>query len=176
MVIKNMAEATLNSFGVFGDEVYTSTDLNRRAGEVLNRAREHPVTISRNNEQFALFPREQAAKLVRTVNRIGVAVELLGAIHDALSGGTPSISWVRMFEKDDLEKLFAEVLSATRDASIGRCDWDHVAAVIHEWQESALVAKSGVLDTPMHSEFSDESPLPHPAQVKPLDKETELEE
>jgi prevent-host-death family protein len=171
-----MAGTTLNSFGVFGDDVYTSTDLNRRSGEVLNRAREHPVTISRNNEQFALFPREQAAKLVRTVNRISVAVELLGAIHEAISRGTPSISWLRIFERDDLEKFFAEVLSATHDASLGRCDWDQVDAVIHEWHESALVAKSGVLDAAMNSESSDETPLPRPEQGKSFDKETELEE
>jgi hypothetical protein len=169
-----MGSATLDSFGVFGDEVYTSTDLNRRSGEVLNHAREHPVTISRNNEQFALLRREQAAKLVRTVNHISGAMGVLSAAHAAISGGIPALEWLQVFEKDDLQKLCSEVVSVAHRASLGQTDWSLVDAVIHEWRESALVAQSGVLDAAMYSEASDETPLPHPDQVQPREKEPEL--
>ncbi len=142
-----MASVALNSFGVFGDEVYSSTDLNRRSGEVLNHAREHPVTISRNNELFALLRRDHAAKLVRSVN----------TMHQ--------VPWLKIYEKDDLQKLCSEVLNTARTASDGLCDWKEVEAIIHEWKESALVASSGVLDAAMYAEPPDETPLPEPEQL-----------
>src|SRR5260370_42316141 len=100
-----MGNDTLNDLGVFGDKLYTSTDLNRRSGEVLNHAREHPVTISRNNEQFALLRREQAAQLVRTVKNISSAMAVLSAAQTALSGGPPELEWLKVFEKNDLQNL-----------------------------------------------------------------------
>lgn len=156
----------LNGFGVFADDVYTSTDLNRRSGEVLNHARTRPVTISRNNEQFALLKREQAARLVKVVNRVGIAVELLSEVNAALAGNTPSdeFSWLPIYDKDDLGKLFTEVLSAIKQAAMGHTDWDDVDALIYQWRESALVAQSGVLDSAVYS-GSDEVPLPSPEQT-----------
>jgi hypothetical protein len=161
------ATATLNGFGVFSDEVYTSTDLNRRAGEVLNHAREHPVTISRNNEQFALLKREQAARLVRLVDRTSAILTLLSEVHAVIHGDNPSppFAWLIIFEKDDLQKLCSEVLGAVGKAAGGIRDWDEVAGVIHEWRESAIVAKSGVLDHAMFHEEADEVPLPDPREI-----------
>jgi hypothetical protein len=160
-----MASVALNSFGVFGDEVYSSTDLNRRSGEVLNHAREHPVTISRNNELFALLRRDHAAKLVRSVNTMHQVFELLSEAHRAISGEPTSIPWLKIYEKDDLQKLCSEVLNTARTASDGLCDWKEVEAIIHEWKESALVASSGVLDAAMYAEPPDETPLPEPEQL-----------
>ena len=165
-----MATAVLNKFGgcgVFGDEVYTSTDLNRRSGEVLNRARLGPVTISRNNEQFALLRRDQAASLVRTVSGIGEMVTVLSEAKSLISGGEPlpTLSWLRVFEKDDLEKLCTDVLCAARNALAGETDFSEVDAVIHEWHESALVAQSGALDAAMFHNTSEETPLIHPHEV-----------
>src|SRR5271165_3126635 len=112
--VAHMASATLqmNSFEMFGDEVYTSTDLNRRSGEVLNHARERPVTISRNNEQFALLKRDQAARLVRIADRTARVLNLLSELHFAIGGQSPSPSfrWLSMFEKDNLEKMCDEIL------------------------------------------------------------------
>jgi prevent-host-death family protein len=157
----------LGGCGVFGDEVFTSTDLNRRSGEVLNRARLGPVTISRNNEQFALLRRDQAASLVRTVSGVGEMVVLLSEAKSLLSGGEPlaAFSWLKVFEKDDLEKLCSEVLCAARNALSGESDFDEVDAVIHEWHESALVAQSGVIDQAIFQESTEEADLPHPATL-----------
>jgi hypothetical protein len=162
-----MATATLNDFGVFGDEVFSSTDLNRRSGEVLNHAREHPITISRNNEQFALLRREMAAKLVRTVNSISSALEVLSQARVAIAGGSvsPAFAWLTIFEKGDLERLSAEVLEASREAANGSSDWVAVGALIHEWRESAAVAQSGVLEHAMYGETSQECPLSSPDEV-----------
>lgn len=160
------SSATLNGFGIFADEVYTSTDLNRRSGEVLNHARERPVTISRNNEQFALLKRDQAARLVRTANRTAKILNLLSELHFSIQGDTPSPSyrWLSVFEKDDQEKMCAEILDAVRKGASGG-EWDEVDAVIHEWYESACVARSGLLDAAMFHDQPDESNLPDPKHI-----------
>jgi hypothetical protein len=163
-----MATSVLNRFqglGVFGDEVYTSTDLNRRAGEVLTQARSRPVTISRNNEQFALLRRDDAASLIRTVNGIAGIIGILVETKSAIRGEEPSprFSWLKVFDKDDLEKLCSEVLGATNHALNTQTDFESVTSLIHEWRESALVAQSGVIDAALFTEDGEETPLSHPS-------------
>jgi hypothetical protein len=153
--------------GLFSDEVYTATELNRRGGTILDRARRRPVTISRNNEQFALLRRDQAAKLVGTVNRIIRAISVVAQARAGITGDPilEPFRWLEVYEKDDLEKLVTEVLAATLSAASCDGDWDEVEALIHEWRESAIVAKSGVLDSAMYNEPSDEVPLEHPEEI-----------
>jgi hypothetical protein len=57
--------------------------------------------------------------------------------------------------------MIREVLVASISALRETGDWDAVNSIIHEWQESAFVAMSGVLEEAMNSP-SDESPLPDP--------------
>jgi hypothetical protein len=153
--------------GIFSDEVFTATELNRRGGAILDRARHRPVTISRNNEQFALLRREQASKLFGTVNRIVRAVSVLSEAQTAIAGGQVSenFSWIEAYDKDDLQSLVSEVLQASRTAASNDCDWDEVEALIHEWRESAIVAQSGVLDAAMFTEPQEETPLEHPEEI-----------
>lgn len=158
--------AAVASDAVFSDDVFTATELNRRGGAILDRARRRPVTISRNNEQFALLRREQAAYLVGTVTKIVRSVAVLSEAHAAIAGSQVSepFKWLQAYERDDLQKLIAEVLQTTRKAASNECDWDEVEALIHEWRESALVAQSGVLDAAMH-EPPEELPLESPEEV-----------
>ena len=153
--------------GLFSDEVFTATDLNRRAGTVLDHARNRPVTISRNDEQFALLRREEAGKWLRTVTRMSRALALLSEAHVTMSGETPSpqFAWLKIYDKEDLFKLTSELLGAVRNATLGETDWDIVDATIHEWHESALVARTGVLDHAIYDEDPEETPLPHPSEV-----------
>jgi hypothetical protein len=173
-----MDSTTLNGFGIFGDEVFTSTDLNRRSGEVLNHARLRPVTISRNNEQFALLRREQAAKLVHSFNKIQGGLAILVGVDAAISGRDlpPSVSWLRIYEKDDLQKLHTELLHAMAQVVFGSEEWGYVDAVIHEWKESAVVAQNGLLDSVMYNSSEEEElPLPSPEEMLRLVNEAEAE-
>ncbi len=160
-----MAAVTIE--GLFSDEVFTATELNRRVGTILDHARRRPVTISRNNELFALLRREQAAKLVGTVSRIIRAVSVISEARTAITGGQISkpFRWLEVYEKDDLENLVTEVLSATLSAASCESDWDEVEALIHEWRESAMTARSGLLDEAMYHESSEEVPLEHPDEI-----------
>jgi prevent-host-death family protein len=155
--------------GIFGDDMVTATDLNRRAGEVLNRARLNPVTISRNNEQFALMPREQVAQLIKGYACLRRSVDLIGAAWKcSLNAQVPaSCEWLAAFDEEDLQEMAREILSAIeRSADSG--DWAKVDSVIHEWRESASAIASGVLKEAISSE-TDETPIEPPKVVSQSD-------
>lgn len=154
------------SFGLFGDEVFTAGDLNRRSSEVLNRARENPVTISRNCERFALLRREQAAEWVRASNQFGPIIELVSAAISVVEKKEPpvSLSWLKAFDIGDIRKLVREVLVACDSALRETGDWESVNALIHEWHESALVSMSSILKDAMQSPV-DEVALPDPRMI-----------
>ena len=160
-----MATGGMN--GLYSDEVFTATELNRRVGTVLDHARIRPVTISRNNELFALVRREYAAQMIQTVRQMRQALSALVEMHVALAGDpvAPTFSWLEVFEKDDLQRLISEVFSAVGKAVSGATEWGEVEAVIHEWKESAQVAKSGILDAAMFEDLVEECPLFHPDDV-----------
>jgi hypothetical protein len=155
--------------GLFRDKMYTSTDLNRRAGEILNSARCGPVTISRNNEQFALMKREQAASLVNTANNLNEAMELIrGALYAiAKRPVSQSVSWLTAFDKDDLFKFVDEILVTSRQAG----DWEQLDAVVHEWHESAMAMSSGIAGEILE-EGTEIFPLTDPLAV--TEQESEL--
>jgi hypothetical protein len=157
---------TIKDLSLFQDEVFSSTDLNRRAGEVLDHATKHPVTISRNKEQFALLKREQAAGLIKVAQQFEPTLELIAGALSAVEGKElpPSVAWMRAFDTDDLRKMMREIVVASIDALQETGDWDRVNAIIHEWHESALVVTSGVLDAAMKSP-ADESRLPDPRSI-----------
>ena len=169
----NMAtSAVAANWSLFTDKLYTTTDLNRRTGEVLNHAQKAPVTISRNGEQFALLRRDQAAELVRAALQFGPILQLIESALSVAEGSQPStpFDWLREFETSDLKKLVREVLVASIAALNETNDWDAVSSIIHEWHESALVAASGVLEEVMNSP-SDETPLTDPRQILEAQKE-----
>jgi hypothetical protein len=165
---EEMASITLglSEFGLFADEVYSSTDLNRRAGEVLDHARKRPVTISRNKELFALLKREHAARLIKTSLQFEPTLDLVAGVLNVVEGKEPpaSLVWLKAFDTDELREMIREILVASVAALHDAGDWDSVNAIMHEWRESALVASSGVLEEAMTSS-ADESPLPDPRSL-----------
>ena len=138
---------------LYGDEVFSSTDLNRRSGEVLNIARNRPVTISRNGEQFALLRREQAAALFQSVTGLKRAMALaIAVVCSAQNEPIPlEFEWSKALDLQDRRTMCREVLEASLKASIGEIDWPEVDNLIHEWRETGLVSESGVLDLALQS-------------------------
>jgi len=152
---------------VFSDAVFAATDLNRRASEVFKTARKRPVTIARNNEQFALLPRAQAAELVQAAAQMGEAVRLFLGVA-ALKDGKPpaaSVAWIAAFDAEDRAAMLEEVFEACKLACTDG-DWEPAGDIIHQWHESALVASSGVLREVLQSPAG-EQPVPSPAVSKP---------
>jgi len=157
----------IEDFGLFSDEVYTSTDLNRHDGEVLDHARTRPITISRNREQFALLKRDHVAKLIQALLQFGPTLKLVQGAWCAVEGKEiPSdVAWIKAFDNDDIRKMVGQVIEASVTALHDTGDWDKVGAIIHEWHESALVTMSGILDEALRSQ-ANESPLPDPRPTK----------
>jgi hypothetical protein len=153
--------------GVFSDDVFTSTQLNRSASVVLNRARTRPVTIVRNNEQFALLRRDQASELVTAVAQLEETVRLILGVSALKDGKDPSasIAWIRALDEEERASMVEEVLAACKRAG-GDGGWESVGNIMHEWRESALVAQSSVLMDAMRTE-ADEQPLPRPTMPEP---------
>ena len=143
----------ITAMSVYGDQVYSSTDLNRRSGEILNSARNRPVTISRNGEQFALLRREQAAALFQSVTGLKGGVELaIAVVCFAQKEALPlEYEWIKALDLQDRRTMCREVLEASLKASQGEVDWAEVDNIIHEWRETGLVSESGVLDLALKS-------------------------
>jgi len=158
---------------LYGDRLINATELNRRPGRVLDLARERPVTIARNDEYFALLPREemrfwvQAATLSKTVfELINVAYRLrLGEQIDL----EHSYAWLKAFDTEELSELIAELESTFRQIGLQPGAIEKLDATIHEWHESAIAISSPtlaaafsdevneVLLTPPHTENATES-------------------
>ncbi|MFO0448078.1 MAG: hypothetical protein ACK52I_05315, partial [Pseudomonadota bacterium] len=60
---------------IYSDELVTATELNRQPGRILDKALEHPITITRNDQSFALLRREDVALFVKTAQHSREIVE-----------------------------------------------------------------------------------------------------
>lgn len=130
---------------VYGDRYFTSSELNRRAGKILDIALTTPVTITRNNDSFALVKRDVMTSMADALYQMDSFIELTRVIRRASLGQTIEQSngfkWVEEFDSEERSELLEEVYSALEKArSIN--DWSYVRNVIHEWRESAIALAS----------------------------------
>lgn len=67
---------------LFGDQLATATELNRRSGAILDMALSKPV-ITRNDQRFALLRRELVAQLSALSDQVSMYAEAVeGVIHE----------------------------------------------------------------------------------------------
>lgn len=136
--------------GLYSDQIISASELNRRPGWVLERVALGPVTITRNDEAFALVPRQQMARLVSDVRQFRLLVAIQNAIMALLSDrDLPAdhiYSWLQVFGKTDLYELAEELVESLSSADID-FEGSWVGEIIHEWHETALA----ILD-PVHRE------------------------
>lgn len=145
------------SASIYSDELITATELNRQPGRVLDRAKEHPVTITRNDEYFALLPREDMAFWVEATKLSKAVFELILVAYrlrlgEQIESGHP-YQWLKVFDSDELTELIAEVESAFRFVGLEAGAIAKVDAIIYEWRESAIAINSPELA----AAFSDEA-------------------
>ncbi len=135
---------------IFSDAIVTAKELNRQPGRILDLALEHPVTITRNSEAFALMPREDVTALIQSAKVSGLAFKVTTIAHRLIDGeklaeGHP-YAWLMEFDQDDLKDFINDV-TRTFEEFVGLpTAWFEVDGIIYEWHESALVYASGVLD------------------------------
>ena len=158
-----MSLATLRN--AYSEDLVTATDLNRSPGSILDRALEHPVTITRKDQSFALLPREQVIGLVKAAARGKDVFDVLNtALRVLLDGSVSSdhpYAWLMVLDHDELRDLICEIGEAYNFAVVSDQGWDQVAAVIHEWHESAIAMSSPDLASAYGAE-TDEVALTQP--------------
>lgn len=127
---------------IYSDELITATELNSQPGRVLDKALEHPVTITRNDEFFALLRRENVTNFVKAAEGSKEIVELLSTAFRLLLqqkiGTEHPYSWLLVFDVDELNEFIDEITQAYRLVAVYEKPWDELDAIIHEWYESAL--------------------------------------
>ena len=137
------------SLGIFNDSIFTSSELNRRSGYVLDTALEKPVTITRNNDSFALVNRELMANMAMGIEQANKVSQLVNVVLRLTLGqkiaSANEYKWVEEFDSEERVELIDEVYEALNQAQATN-DWSEVAAVIHEWRESAIAITSKELD------------------------------
>jgi hypothetical protein len=127
---------------IYSDELITATELNRQPERVLDKALKHPVTITRDDQSFALMRRENVTLFVKAAQRSREIVEILSTtfrllLKQKIEHESP-YGWLEVFDADELNELIDEVMSAYRSVELYEKAWDELDAIIHEWHESAL--------------------------------------
>lgn len=155
------------SAGVYSDKIITATDLNRQPGRILDMALERPVTITRNDQSFALLPRNDMAQLVKVAQQTSTVLEAIDVayrlrLQEQIDTEHP-YGWLNVFEPDELSDFIEDVMSAFRALGSKPKAWDRLDAIIHQWHESAIAIQSDELA----EAFSDEHDEVLLAQPKP---------
>lgn len=130
---------------VYGDYLVTSSELNRRSGQILDTALTTPVTITRNNDSFALVKRDVMTNMANSISVMDSFIELTSVIRRVDLGqeieSSNGFKWVEEFDGEERCELLDEVYSALEKAKKIN-DWSVVRDVIHEWRESAIAIAS----------------------------------
>lgn len=150
---------------LFGDVLVTATELNRKVGATLDKALSTPVTITRNDQHFALLRREEVALMFAVSEQSSKFAEVMQAIKRARSGANLAkdreYAWLSVFDDDELSEMMGELVDAFGDMMHGGGGADAVGTVIHEWRESAIAVGNDALAQAMGSE-DDPTPLTPP--------------
>jgi hypothetical protein len=133
------------SNAIYSDCIVTSSELNRRSGQILDTALTTPVTITRNNDSFALIRRELMTNMAKGIEQMNNVTQLVNIVYRLTSGqeieSTSRFKWVEEFDSEERSELVNEVYEALELAK-STDDWDEVRDIIHEWHESAIATKS----------------------------------
>ncbi|MEH2386495.1 MAG: hypothetical protein V7K14_12115 [Nostoc sp.] len=158
---------SIATFGnIYSDELITATELNRQPGRVLDKALERPVTITRNDQSFALLRREEVTFLMKAATQSKAVFQALTVAFSLLLGKEIGFEhpygWLSVFDSDDLQGFINELSEAFRLIDSSPTAWEMIDALIHEWHESALAIVSPELATAFSAE-TDEVPLNSPS-------------
>lgn len=135
-----------NLSGLYGDRLVSATELNRQPGNVLDLAMGQPVTITRNNQAFALLKREEMHELLFAFEQSQKLVQLSNGAMTLLAGRSLGenhrLNWLTGFDSEELQQLLRELQETFQQIEAGQQDWQELEAVMHEWEESGRAIAS----------------------------------
>lgn len=151
---------------VYSDELIPENTLNKEPGNVLDLAWKNPVTITRNQQYFALLRRDDLTQMMKVITLSKKVLEILDIAYklrlgEDINSQHPFV-WLKVFDSDELAEFITEILNAFQDLSSGINDWELLDAVIHEWQESAIAIQNKEVVSAFLSEDFDEVLLTKP--------------
>lgn len=154
---------------LYGDELITAIELNQQPERVLDLAMVRPITIVRNDEHFALLRRDEMALLVKAASLSLKVFEVTVAAYRLRLGeeiGSENLcAWLKVFDKDELSELIAEIEKDYRLVELEPGAWERIEATIYEWHESAIALSSPELVAAFNDEI-DEVLLPIASGLK----------
>lgn len=84
------------------------------------------------------------------LENLAVIIEAIEIASQLIEGESISLnhpySWLMVFDSEDLNDFLTEVRSTFEQFEDSPKAWEDLDALIYEWNESALVIDSGVLD------------------------------
>lgn len=153
---------------IYSDILVSATDLNRQPGRILDLALKSPITITRNDEAFALLRREDAASMVEAATHVKLLVEFIQAVYRLLLGQVLEpehpYRWLSLFDADELNELLVEINATIQEIFSGEQAWEAIDTLVHEWQESAQAIATPELATAFEAAADEELLLPPKAQ------------
>lgn len=153
----------LTHTSVLEDPVFNSTTLAKQTSMVLDQADKGVVTITRNNEAYAIFNREQASWLVKANKYLGEACYVLAAGGQCLSDSAVDqenpCQWVASIDTKHLKEMLTEITSILAKAASDDSQLEELDAVIYEWHRSAIAAADSDLRTAFQA-LNEAIPLP----------------
>ncbi|MBE9214116.1 hypothetical protein IQ247_15820 [Plectonema cf. radiosum LEGE 06105] len=160
-----------NFSNIYSDELITATELNRQPGRVLDKALERPVTITRNDQSFALLRREEVTSVIKAATQSKAVFEALTVAFSLLLGKEIGFEypygWLRVFDSDELQEFIKQLSEAFRLIDSSTTAWEIIDGIIHEWHESAIAISSAELAAAFNAE-TDEVPLTKPSTQNAL--------
>ena len=89
---------------IFSDCIFSSSELNRRSGHVLDTALTTPVTITRNNDSFALLRRDLMTNMAKGIEQMNQVSQLVNVVFRLTLGqeieNTNKFKWVEEFNSE----------------------------------------------------------------------------
>jgi hypothetical protein len=131
---------------LFGDRLFSVTDMSRQAGKILDLALKAPVTVTRGDHHFALMRRELASSLFGVTASTEALTDVLMACQQRLAGDPlpqdDEYSWMAGLAQDDLVELIRAALESFRTSMSSATAWTAFDDTIRQWKDGALAAAS----------------------------------
>ena len=124
------------NLSLFDDPILSSSDLNRRSGEVLRLAADRPVTIARTDGDLVIMKRTLAADLVRAGATLADVVAELARLVAAASRQPVDPRFAARLELGGTILLAGELVEALGSAPTFASGLNGLATVLHEWSET----------------------------------------
>jgi hypothetical protein len=126
----------VDTLSLFDDRIVSSSDLNRRSGEVLRSALDRPITITRADGDLVLMRRTLAAELVRAASAWPRVVTALARLVATLSDEPLNPRLVDGLDVADLTTLGLELAHALEHGRNNEEGMSEASAVLYEWEET----------------------------------------